>query len=179
MSILNDISNSIANAVKAIKKFFSPTPPSPVAPCPATGFATRDEAARDALTKANPLSIRDNLEYSGLIYQGSNGRYYYSGPVQGAATGANPWRDAPMPPGNREVAYYHTHAAYSVRGPDGNAVRTDDPARDDYNSDNFSSTDRRAAANLARTNPGYVGYVGTPSGTFKMHNPATGLDTVL
>jgi hypothetical protein len=180
MSLLGDISQAITSAIKAVKEFFSPSPPSPVASCPPTGFATQDEAAKAAMEAANPQSIKDNLEYSGLIYQGSDGRYYYTGPVQGSDSGANPWSDAPLPPGTQEAAYYHTHAAYSLKDPTtGAAIRTDDPTKDGFNSDNFSEADRDVADDKAANIPGYAGYVGTPGGKYKKYDPATGNDTEL
>jgi len=178
MSILNDVSETISNAVKAIKEFFSPTPPSPVTLCRKAGFATVDAAAKAAMKKANPKSIKNNREYSGLIYKGSDGKYYYTGPAKGSDQGADPWSDAPAPSGSTEVAYYHTHGAYSKKDPvTGAAIRTDDSTKDDFNSDNFSQPDKDAAATKATTTPGYVGYVGTPGKKFKKHDPATGLDT--
>jgi hypothetical protein len=135
-------------------------------------FATQDEAARAALERANPDSIRDNREYAGLIYRGADGQYYYTGPVQGTDQGANP-SDAPAPAGSTVVGDYHTHGDYSTADPvTGAAVRTSDPARDDFNSDNFSASDGAGT-------PGYAGYLGTPSGTFRRYDPATGSDTVL
>ena len=67
--------------------------------CPPTNgpFATADAAAKAALKKANPKSIKDNLEYSGLIYK-KDGKYYYTGPKQGTDQGANPF-DSPAPSG--------------------------------------------------------------------------------
>ena len=142
-------------------------------------FATQDEAARAALNAANPASIRDNLEYSGLIYRGADGQYYFTGPAQGTDQGANPARDAPAPPGVQVVGDYHTHADYSLADPvTGAAIRTSDPARDDFNSDNFSTTDKRGIAADGAGVPGYAGYLGTPGGTFRRYDPATGADTV-
>jgi hypothetical protein len=149
-----------------------------VAPCPAGTngpFASADEAARAALRSANPQSIRDNCEYSGLIYKGADGKYYFSGPVKGTDQGANPLRDAPAPAGTTVVGDYHTHGDYSTQDPaTGAAVRTSDPSKDQFNSDNFSTDDK--ADNRRR---GYPGYLGTPSGTFRKYDPATGNDTVL
>src|SRR6266581_5379804 len=117
-----------------------------VTPCPAGAngpFATQDEAARAALRSANPQSIRDNLEYSGLIYRGTDGQYYYTGPARGTDQGANPLRDAPAPSGAQVVADYHTHGDYSTADPvTGAAVRTNDPSKDAFNSDNFSTQDK-------------------------------------
>lgn len=145
-----------------------------------TSYATADDAARAALNEANPDSIRDNLEYSGLIYRDSEGRYRYTGPARGSETGANAYTDAPAPAGTTVVGDYHTHGDYSERDPaTGNAVRTSDPARDHYNSDRFSTTDETGIASDGAGVPGYAGYLGTPSGTFRRYDAATGADTEL
>jgi hypothetical protein len=138
-------------------------------------FETEDDAAKAALTIANPQSIRDNLEYSGLIYKGTDGKYYFTGPVKGTDQGANPLKDAPAPPGTQVVADYHTHGDYSTIDPNtGTAVRTNDPSKDQFNSDNFSTQDKRD-----NQKQGYPGYLGTPSGSFRKYDPITGNDTVL
>jgi hypothetical protein len=147
-------------------------------PCPAGTngpFATADDAARAALKAANPQSIKDNREYSGLIYKGADEKYYFTGPAKGTDQGANPLRDAPAPSGTQVVGDYHTHGDYSTVDPNtGAAVRTNDPSKDAFNSDNFSTQDK--ADNKKQ---GYPGYLGTPSGTFRKYDPATGNDTVL
>ncbi len=142
-------------------------------------FATADEAARAALNRANPASIRDNKEYGGLIYRGADGKYYYTGPLRGSDQGVTP-ANAPAPAGTTVVGDYHTHGDYSTADPvTGAAVRTSDPANDDFNSDNFSTTDKTGIATDGAGTPGYAGYLGTPSGTFRRYDPATGADTVL
>jgi len=142
-------------------------------------FQTQDDAARAALTSANPKSIRANREYAGLIYRGTDGKYYYSGPIRGSDQGADPSK-APAPPGTVVVGDYHTHGDYSTANPTtGAAVRTSDPKRDDFNSDNFSTTDKAGIANDGAGVSGYAGYLGTPSGTFRRYDPATGNDTTL
>jgi len=73
---------------------------------------------------------------------------------------------------------YHTHGDYSTADPGtGAAVRTSDPAHDDFDSDNFSTTDKSGIATDGTGNPNYRGYLGTPSGTFRSYDPATGTDT--
>lgn len=140
-------------------------------------YDTQDEAARAALELANPQSIQANREFAGLIYRGSDGKYYFTGPLRGSDQGANPG-DAPAPSGTTVVGDYHTHAAYSLVDPDtGAAIRTDDPAQDGFNSDNFSTTDKTGIASDGAGTPGYAGYLGTPSGTFRRYDPATGSDT--
>lgn len=138
-------------------------------------YASADEAAKAALNKANPLSITDNLEYSGLIYRGKDGKFYFSGPAKGTDQGANPLTDAPAPAGTTVVGDFHTHGDYSTADPKtGAAVRTKDPSKDQFNSDNFSRQDK-----IDNTKQGYPGYLGTPSGTYRKFDPATGKDTVL
>ena len=170
ISLNKDPANSATKASK------TPAPPPTPAKAASNGpFATPDDAAKAALSTANPQSIKDNLEYSGQIYQGSDGQYYYSGPAQGTDQGANPYRDAPPPSGSSVVANYHTHADYSTADPaTGAAIRTSDPNRDDFNSDNFSTQDKKVF-----TNKGHTGYLGTPGGTNKKFDPATGTETTL
>jgi hypothetical protein len=142
-------------------------------------FDSADAAAKSVLAVANPQSKRDNLEYAGLIYRGTDGKYYSTGPVKGTDQGANPSK-APAPPGTQVVGDYHTHGDYSTKNrATGAAVRTNDPSKDEFNSDNFSTTDKRGIARDGQGIPGYKGYLGTPSGTFRKYDPATGSDTVL
>lgn len=137
-------------------------------------FATPDAAARAALTEANPKSIHDNLEYGGLIYKDDKGDYYYSGPIKGSDQGVDP-ANAIAPNGSTIVADYHTHADYSLADPNtGAAIRASDPTRDDFNSDNFSTQDKRSAKAL-----GYDAYLGTPSGVFRRYDYTNGNDTTM
>lgn len=140
-------------------------------------FASQDDAAKAALQVANPESIKANREYAGLIYRDTNGQYYYTGPLQGSDQGANP-HAAAAPADGTVVGDYHTHGDYSTADPaTGAAVRTSDPTQDDFNSDNFSTTDKSGIASDGAGTPGYAGYLGTPSGTFRKYDPATGSDT--
>jgi RHS repeat-associated protein len=140
-------------------------------------FATQDEAANVALQVANPESISANLEYGGLVYQ-QYGEYAYSGPLQGSDQGVNPFT-AGAPDNAAVVGDYHTHGDYSLADSTGGAIRTGDPARDSFDSDNFSPRDIDGIASSAIGVPGYRGYLGTPSGQFKFYDPATGTVGVL
>jgi uncharacterized Zn-binding protein involved in type VI secretion len=151
-----------------------PAPPGPGQPS-AQSFASQEAAAIAALSEANPQSIAANQEYGGLIYRNADGTYGYTVPSPGDGTSFNP-SSVSAPPGATVVGDYHTHGDYSVSGADGNPQRTSDPARDDYNSDNFSRSDIRGIRNDAAGNPDYRGYLGTPSGTFREYNPHT--DTI-
>jgi len=159
------------------------TPPTSKTPSPPKGttgpFATQDDAARAALKNANPKSIKDNLEYGGLICRGQDGKYYYTGPIKGSDQGVNP-HNAPVPSRTQLVGDYHTHADYSLQDKKTKAaIRTSDPKKDDFNSDNFSKDDKTGIASDGQGIPGYAGYLGTPSGTFRKYDAATGKESVL
>ena len=143
-----------------------------------TGYDTQDKAAGGALRNSNGASIKNNKEYAGLVYKGKDGRYYFTGPVGGGDQGSSP-HAAKAPRGSSVVGDYHTHGDYSVLGPNGEAIRTHDPHRDDFNSDHFSGQDDATTAVDARGKPGYRSYLGTPSGKFLVYNPSTGQETAL
>jgi len=146
------------------------------APAPVK-YKTRDEAAFAALAKYNPLSIRDNKEYGGLIYKNADGTYGFTPPVIGDYNGVK-LRDIKLPQGAVGVADYHTHGDYSDS--DGNRTTKD---LDRHDSDNFSTPDREGNTTLWKIDRDYaktlgtpqmdwnVGYLGTPSGVFKKYNP--------
>ena len=144
-----------------------------VASCPiANTFATQSEAAKAALNSANPVSIKQNTEYGGLIYKDANGRYGYTTPSAGTGTGFDP-SSVNIPSGTTLVGDYHTHGDYSTADALGNPVRTADPSQDAFNSNHFSTTDLRGIEADAVGKPGYRGYLGTPSGTFIQYDPNT------
>ena len=143
-----------------------------------TGYSSQDDAARAALTNANPTSISANREYGGLIYSDRAGLYHYGGPVRGGPRGVNV-HNLRAPRGAAIVGDYHTHGDYSVLGPHGRTVRTSDPNRDDFNSDHFSRGDKRGIARDARRKPSYLGYLGTPGGQFLIYNPRTRTEGIL
>ena len=147
-------------------------------------YINPDQAAHAATTQANRPSIRDNLEYGGLILRDpARGNFYASRPTSGTDQTFS-LAKVPVPPKAEVAGNYHTHGDYSVAGPNGEAVRTSNPALDHFNSDNFSSGDIRvynalAARALAAGKPVYKGYLGTPSGTLRQYDPATATDTTL
>jgi hypothetical protein len=153
-----------------------PGPPGTPVPGPIAGslgpFASQDDAARAALSTANPTSINDNREFGGLIYQDpATGAFYATNPSPGTGASFDPSK-VQTPPGTNTVGDYHTHGDYSTVGPDGNPVRSTQ-AQDQFNSDNFSGTDRNGITSDAAGKPGYAGYLGTPSGTFRKFDPAS------
>ena len=155
-------------------------------------YTSSDAAAGDALTAANAKSIPDNKEYGGLICKSANNTFQATSPSTGTGTSFNP-SAVSCPTGTEKVGDYHTHGDYSTIGSSG-PVRTTDPSKDQYGSDDFSATDiegirkdaidRAVPAMVANfqnpvANPDfkqdYKGYLGTPSGTFKMYAPFTGV----
>ena len=144
---------------------------------PAGPFATADAAAIAILDRANPLSIRDNVEYGGLIYKDSEGHYWSTAPAKGDGDSFDP-TSVSIPAGTTLVGDYHTHADYSLSGPNG-PIRTSDPQQDDYNSDNFSQTDLRGIRMDANGKDEYTGYLGTPSGDYKRFDPSSGSVTTI
>ncbi|MGE5540837.1 MAG: DUF4329 domain-containing protein [Bacillota bacterium] len=157
-----------------------PPPPAPATSPQTTSdqlnqgpYSTQTEAARAALTYSNPRSIKDNLEYGGVIYRDENGQYWFSGPIRGTPAGVRPYQ-ATIPSGTQDVGNYHTHGDYSVVGPDNTTtVRTGDARKDDYNSDTFSDPDYQMITRVGEGIEGYRGYLGTPSGKFLYFDPKT------
>jgi len=143
-------------------------------------YKEQDAAAIAALKKANPQSIKDNLEYGGVIYRDKQtGKFGYTGPIKGTDQGVNPFSD-PIPQGSELVGDYHTHADYSIMDRNtGSAIRTSNSRDDDFNSDNFSSQDIKGIIADGKDIKGYKGYLGTPSGQFKVYDPATGKKSLL
>jgi hypothetical protein len=141
------------------------------------GYGVQDSAARAALNEANPQSISDNLEYGGLIYQ-LGGDYHFTSPLKGTATGFSPSMARQLvPQGALVVGDYHTHGDYS-RVVNGNPMRTR-AALDQFNSDHFSTSDILGIQSDGRGIPTYRGYLGTPSGVFRVFDPATGTQYIL
>jgi len=145
-----------------------------------TTYKEQDTAAKAALDKANPQSIKDNLEYGGIIYRiKETEEYGYTGPIKGTDQGVNPFSE-PVPEGAELVGDYYTHADYSVVDRNtGAAIRTSDPLKDNFNSDNFSPEDIRGIKADSKGTAGYKGYLGTPSGQFKVYDPVTGMKSLL
>jgi hypothetical protein len=134
--------------------------------CPSTlTYGTRDEAAIAALDEANPASIRDNIEYGGWIYELPDGRFGYTVPMRGTETSFR-INSVQPPSDSKTVGQYHTHGDYSWLDPQGRPVRTSDPTKDVFGSDNFSAQDIRLYGHLEGLYPGIRGYLGTPSGTY-------------
>ncbi|MBP1475336.1 DUF4329 domain-containing protein [Frateuria sp. MAH-13] len=128
---------------------------------PGDKFSTAEEAARDALTYINQTSIATNHEYQGWIVL-SGSQFIATDPMQISETGG-----PGLPPGVASVVGdYHTRGNYSVLDADGNIVVTGRSSRDHFNSDMFSPNDILRYQGLARNQPEFQGFVGTPGGRF-------------
>ena len=133
-------------------------------------FASSDAAAVAMMAFSNPLSIAANLENGGLVFKDADGAYFVSTPMGGTLDGFDP-SQVPQPAGLELAACYHGHADYS----ESNGTRTTIDG-DQFNSDQFSSQDKRVA------DGGYWGpviYVSTPNGDFRKYDSATRADTVI
>ena len=109
--------------------------------------AEQHEAARHALNRINPVSVRLKREHGGWIYQTLDGRFTSTKPVIGGVASVN----IPLsliPQGGQPKASYHTHGAPNPR----------------YLGEQFSPADFSADNAF-----GVDGYLGTPAGNFLFH----------
>lgn len=132
-------------------------------------FSSADSAARAALIRYNSKSIRDNLEYGGLIYKGKNGKYDFTKATRGDNDGVNPWEGKKVAKNCEESGYWHTHGNYSTEN--GMPTTRD---KDYYDSNNFSKADIDIAKYKGVGKFEYRGYLGTPSGALKGYNSKNG-----
>ena len=133
-----------------------------------------NRVGREALKEANPISIKENREYGGVIYQAKSGEVEFTKPVPGTDQHFE-YKQAIslIPEGAKILGGYHCHGDYSIKGPDGRAVRTDDPKKDQFNSDHFSPPDKSVHIIANQKFPGWQSYLGTPSGKFLVLNSGT------
>ncbi|MCV2884641.1 DUF4329 domain-containing protein [Aestuariibacter sp. AA17] len=148
---------------------------------PKDKLSLQDQAAVNALTKANELSVKENLEYGGLIYRKKDGTYGYTEPMKGTDQGFSPSKARKLvPKGAKVLGDYHTHGDYSTYDWDTKrAIRTGDPKRDDFRSDYFSENDYKGIRHDSKGGPRYRGYLGTPSGTFRAYDPTNDKEYII
>lgn len=163
-----------------------------------SGYATADEAAIAVLNLINPVSIRENREYAGLIYRRPDGLYDYTRP----RTQPGEWHRGnaslagiEIPAGAVEVGCYHTHGDYTVMGAyDEDLQRHRDrrrrPGEQLYSrptpfgvpmtqEEFFSAPDVATINARGRGNPDYRGYLGAPNGAIYMMEPGAKRQTEL
>ena len=135
-------------------------------------FASNDAAAVAMMDYSNPESIKANLENGGLVFRDdATGQFYVSTPIMGTLDGVNPFA-VETPDGLTMVGCYHGHADYSKS----DGTRTDKQG-DEFNSDQFSSVDKRGADRMGI--PGWADYLSTPNGSFRKYEPDTRQDTLI
>lgn len=116
-------------------------------------FTEQDIAARDILNRVNPISISENLEYGGYIYQSVDERYVATDYVIGTEhAGFLPFSLVPIDYRDQISASYHTHGNISPF----------------YVGEAFSPVDLESN----RTN-NHDGYLGTPLGKFLWYDVDT------
>jgi RHS repeat-associated protein len=83
------------------------------------GYDTPKEAARAALDLYNPLSEKTDREFAGLVYKGSDGKYYATMGMAGrpGEGSSSPYSAAALVPKDATlVGMYHTHARWDADG---------------------------------------------------------------
>ncbi|MBT5032208.1 MAG: DUF4329 domain-containing protein [Proteobacteria bacterium] len=112
------------------------------------------DSARARLNSVNPISVRENREYGGYVYQAADSSFATTAPIVGDASSVDlPDPNFAVPNGTTARASYHTHAAF-------------DP---EFESEVFSDTDLEGDQ-LDNID----GYLATPTGAFLYHEVGTG-----
>lgn len=112
------------------------------------------DSARSRFNSINPISVAENREYGGYVYQTADGSFATTNPIGGDAQSVSLGDpNFSVPNGTTARASYHTHGAY-------------DPQ---FASEEFSNTDLEGdrVHNID-------GYLATPMGTFLYHDVTTG-----
>ena len=112
------------------------------------GFSSSRDAARAALNKVNPRSIRENREYGGWVYRAKGDSYSFTSARSGALDHVSL---GPKPQATQ--ASYHTHGG-------------NNPG---FDGEHFSASDIRSD-----NQQGVDGYLGTPLGRFLYYNRSSG-----
>lgn len=133
---------------------------------PGDAFDRPDDAARDALSFYFARSKADNAEYAGRIYA-KGGKFY----ATTANKGGFNWSNGFVAHNGCTVGDYHTHGNYNTL-----EGLVTDARHDAHNAEHFGRTDKEQLAELAKRIPGYLGWLGTPSGAFLYYDPRTGLE---
>ncbi|HWZ46341.1 MAG TPA: DUF4329 domain-containing protein, partial [Candidatus Saccharimonadales bacterium] len=121
---------------------------------PMRPYATADGAARAAIRRTNPVSIRENQEIAGRVVRQNNGTYRATvGPPSGRHVSSS--EPGQVPAGTRNAGVWHDHG-----GPDPR-----------FDNEHFSGAD--GDEGIARQEHKPI-YVGTPSGSVKKYSPSTG-----
>ncbi len=114
-------------------------------------YGTPAAAGAQAIKDINGLSVQNNIEYAGWVYQNTNGTYSYTAPLAGGASTSNP---GAAPIGAASIGIYHTHSSYDSELGIGNNI--------------FSEAD----LNVLKAG-GFRGYLGTPLNSVLEYDPFT------
>lgn len=126
----------------------------PASRLPMRPYATADGAARAAIRRTNPTSVRENEEIAGRVVRRNDGTYAATvGPQYGRRVSSS--QPGPVPLGTRNAGVWHDHG-----GPDPR-----------YDNEHFSGANGDKGVAQREHEPIYVG---TPSGSVKKYSPATG-----
>jgi RHS repeat-associated protein len=123
----------------------------PLGLLPGDCYATQNAAGANAVNDINWKSIQNNVEYAGRVYQNPDGTYSYTAPQ----TQNSPTRSDPGPLMPNTVGTYHTHGA-TMAG---------------YNGEAYSPADVGLSIGEGLNIPGYIAYLGTPTGVIKAFDP--------
>lgn len=143
---------------------------------PRTVHATKQAAAENFGQYYNGASILEAREYGSAIYSQQTTysttygpliltTYSYNDAAPGSEAGTNINFD--IPNGATLVSEIHAHGESTAANP----VTYDD--------NNFSPTDTSAITDIAKSIPGYTGYISTPEGSLKEFDPLTGASTTV
>jgi Domain of unknown function (DUF4329) len=123
----------------------------PLGLLPGDCYVTQNAAGANAVNDINWKSIQNNVEYAGRVYQNPDGTYSYTAPQ----TQNSPTRSDPGPLMPNTVGTYHTHGA-TMAG---------------YNGEAYSPADVGLSIGEGLNIPGYIAYLGTPTGVIKAFDP--------
>jgi RHS repeat-associated protein len=154
------------------------TDPLGLAPTPTKSFLTAEEAMLSAGQAMNPDSISENVEMAHQVcVDVASDRFVLSARITGTERGVTP-EFGVCPDGTVLANELHSHGDFAKKR-DGQIVRAIWKRSDQYDSDNFSRTDKSAMQEKTKTIPRYSGALATPGGQIKKYDPATGKETDL
>jgi RHS repeat-associated protein len=127
-----------------------------------TKYPNVDIAAVGAILEINPVSIREDREYAGIIFCNGDGSYSYTPARPGTRFGSSfHWEDMPIADRDHLAGVFHTHGAARWFG----RWRGDE---------DFSDADKGVASAF-----GIPSYLGTPRGAVKKCDPSGHVTTLI
>jgi hypothetical protein len=80
---------------------------------PGDPYNTLKDAARAAINDIYQISLENDLEYAGMLYQGPDGKYSYTKPNQGTAHKSKLGGPSSCPSDSKAAGFYHNHGQES------------------------------------------------------------------